>query len=130
MALSNDQGKAAPSIAEMLAEIFEQTINPLLRRCVEAAISADARAEAAEARCARVEEALQSKSGLSEHELKRLEEMVNRSLERLKPTIDRSVKHMEETVRRNTLLAQACVALHDENVFLKSASISSIGKPS
>lgn len=131
MGLSDGKDEAATRIEAALHKIFEQTINPLLRRAVELAESANARAEAAEARCAAIEQLVQSKlHGLSEFELKRLDEIINRSLDKLRPTIDRSVKLMQETVLKNTKLAEGFFALHDENVQLKSASISSIGKSS
>jgi uncharacterized protein YicC (UPF0701 family) len=129
MAPGDDQGEAT-SIQAMLAEIFEKTVNPQLARAVAAAESATARAEVAEARCARIEAALQKKSRLSEFEFKQLKEMVNASLENLKPGVDRVMKVVEETVRKNTILAYGIMEVHDENVRLKSASISSIGKPS
>jgi len=131
VAPSDDNGEAATMIEAALHQIFEQTIFPQLKRAVELAEAATARVEAAEARCARIEQVIQQRSTrLSEHELKRLEEMTSRSLDSLKPIVDRTVKMVEEIARKNTLLAQACVALHDENVHLKSASIASIGKPS
>jgi hypothetical protein len=129
MALTEDELKA---LQAELVGIFEHTILPLVTRCAEIASSVDARVEAVEARCARVEQLLQCKSGqFSEFELKRVGQMIEMGLERgMRPSMDRVMKFVEEAARKNTMLAQYCLQMHDENCRLKSGSIMSIGKPS
>lgn len=130
MALGDDEGKPAQSIQAMLHQIFEQTIFPQLKRAVELAESATARAEAAETLCARVEQALQEKTTF---EIAKLQEAVGISLQAMKPTFERMATTLAEATRKNEALAKACIELGNQNkrlLFLKYADTNEMGKPS
>jgi hypothetical protein len=62
---------------------------------------------------------------LSDTDRKLIELMVRDVLATLQPVMDRIAKITEDTVRKNTVLAETCIRLHEENVELRRAALGS-----
>jgi len=65
---------------------------------------------------------------LSDIERKLIELMVRDVLGTLQPVLDRIARVVEETTRKNTVLAETCIRLHQENVELRSAALTSASR--